>query len=78
MMILSGCGTKLPAIVIDEPTPEPVRASCLYTPPPLSTIDPERWQSMTEVERARAVLRMHSRDSEAYRELVANYLDCSR
>ena len=66
-------------MVIDEPEPVPVRASCLYNPPEgLSEIDAERWQAMTEVERARAILRMRTDDAETYQELRRNYLDCTR
>lgn len=78
VLILSACGTKLPVMVVDEPEAEPVRASCLHEPPNLSEIEAERWAAMTEVERARAVLRMRSRDAAAYYELRRNYLDCTR
>lgn len=78
LLLLSGCGTKLPVMVIDEPEAAPVRASCLHNPPELSRIDPDTWAAMSEVERARAILRMRTTDAAAYQELRRNYLDCTR
>lgn len=66
-------------LVVDEPEATPVRASCLYEPPEgLSEIDAQRWADMSEVERARAVLRYHATDAATYQELRRNYLDCTR